>query len=44
MTFRSTRGTKMNYLMNRKKEEEEDPFWQEHGNYFGNLDADEEDE
>ena len=34
----------MNYLMNRKKEEEEDPFWQEHGaNVFGNLDDGDED-
>jgi hypothetical protein len=38
MSFRERRGTKMNYLMNRKKEEEEDPFWQNQGqNYFGNL-------
>lgn len=44
MTFRERRGTKMNYLMNRKKEEEEDPFWQEYGkNLFGDLDAEDED-
>jgi hypothetical protein len=28
----------MNYLLNKKKDEEEDPFWQNQGqNYFGNL-------
>lgn len=36
----------MNYLITRKKQEEEDPFWAAQGqNYFGNLDdADEDDE
>lgn len=39
MKFRERRGTKMNYLINRKKQEEEDPFWAEQGkNYFGDLD------
>ncbi len=27
----------MNYLMNRKKEQEEDPFWAEHKGLFGDL-------
>ena len=35
----------MNYLMTRKKQEEEDPFWAEHRGYFGDLNgSDEEDE
>lgn len=29
----------MNYLMNLKKDEEEDPFWKNEGqDYFGDLD------
>lgn len=45
MQFRERRGTKMNYLINRKKEEEEDPFWAEQGQqYFGNLDDGDNDE
>lgn len=45
MQFRERRGTKMNYLINRKKEEEEDPFWAQQGqNYFGNLDDGDNDE
>ena len=36
----------MNYLMTRKKEEEQDPFWAEHKGLFGDLNAedDEDDE
>ncbi len=35
----------MNYLINRKKEEEEDPFWAQQGqNYFGDLDDGDNDE
>ena len=29
----------MTALINRKKDEEEDPFWAEHKGYFGDLDA-----
>ncbi len=40
MQFRERRGTKMNYLITRKKEEEEDPFWQNQGlTVFGDLNA-----
>lgn len=45
MQFRERRGTKMNYLISRKKEEEEDPFWAAQGQqYFGDLDDGDNDE
>lgn len=35
----------MNYLINRKKEEQQDPFWADQGQqYFGNLDDGDNDE
>jgi hypothetical protein len=35
----------MTYLIARKKEEDDDPFWAEHGaNYFGDLDDGDNDE
>lgn len=35
----------MKTLMDRKKQEEEDPFWAEHKGYFGDINAsDDEDE
>jgi hypothetical protein len=37
MTFRERRGTKMNALMARKKEEEEDSFWAQHKGIFGDI-------
>lgn len=39
MTFRERRGTKMKTLIDRKKLEEDDPFWVEHKGYFGDIDG-----